>query len=426
MYARSLQALAGIFVAATITTLAACGGGGSGSPTPPVNGTTPTPPPSQNTSLSCAGSSAPTGTVANALYGCVRALGTSNPNEVPPQGIALPNGWADAAVATQDKGPVAQSMYVYIGGVYHDPLRAPTGSVSTTTNPDGSFSVPMANVTAALTQSASYYGYPGYALIEVSPVALASPCAAVPDAVANASKPNDYPTVACGGTQPNPLPSPGPNQDATYTNLFPYTSASSQEVVGFSVSQTTGTGWLTNMPIYITQLSADEATMFDGAQGIRNANECMWIGGTGAGQDTCGATIAWDGTPLIPDELSEEFARYETMLWQQVGQGNSVTDYVLNANPHIFASTMNGAAGGSATSFYAVTYVPTPNASSPALSVAQEAQCQQNVPSGERCAIEANTTFFTGFAEGYNGMKAPPQGPNVNTDYFQFYGWSPR
>ena len=413
---------------ALVAALAACGGGGSG-PTPPVSGGgSPTPiatgTPSTQACAPVSGSLPTSG-----VYGCVRVLASANPQAT----NQSPNGWVVPGAngfATQDAGVPTTTFHVYLGGVYHDPLHQPTGSIAVTTDANGFFASNDPALMADLTASTAYYGATKsgvtYALIEATQYALTPPCTAT---VVNAGQPaqgappNVYPAVACGVAMPAPMPSPAAGGYSVDTQLFPYSASAStaQFVQGFLPTATTGTGWGPTTPLYVTTLTSDEAIMFDGAETYRMANEASGVG------YATNALGAWDGTPIVPDETEMELARYNAWSYGTTGHDGLGANLIMNQS----LLTLNGVFGGpgaSELSSSAITAQP-PYTASTAITPNQGLivhTCTNGTPPDtSECAIPAQFGYFGGFASLYNGVTpsfAPTQGPS---NYFDNEASSP-
>ncbi len=415
---------------ALVAALAACGGGGSGPTTnPPVGGPSPTTAPPTTQGCAPASGSLPT----SGVYGCVRVLASANPQAT----NLAPNGWVVPGangLATQDVGVPTTTFHVYIGGVYHDPLHQPTGSIAVTTDANGFFASNDPTLMADLAASTAYYGATDksgttYALIEATQYALAPPCTAP---VVNAGQPsanaplgpNVYPATACGVALPAPMPSPVPGGYSVDEQLFPYTASASsaQFVQGFLPTAKTGTGWGPTTPLYVTTLTSDEATMFDGAETYRMANEASGVG------YASNALGAWDGTPIVPDETEMELARYNAWSYGSTGQDGLGANLVMNQS----LLTLNGVFGGPvAEGPYAI-----PIAQQGSVLVSQmltaghglmlNSPCRNGVPYDvTACAVPAQLGYFQGFASLYNGAApsfAPTQGPS---NYFDNEASSP-
>src|SRR5487761_2078028 len=252
---RSTVTLCGL---ALLAALAACGGGGSGGSTPPTSGGGGLPTPGTTPiAQSCAPVSG--SLPISGVYGCVRVLASANPQAT----NQAPNGWVVPGAngfATQDAGVPTTTFHVYLGGVYHDPLHQPTGSIAGTTDANGFFASNDPALMADLSASTAYYGATKsgvtYALVEATQYALAPPCTAT---VVNAGQPaqgappNVYPATACGVAMPAPMPSPAAGGYSVDTQLFPYSASAStaQFVQGFLPTATTGTGWGATTPLYV-------------------------------------------------------------------------------------------------------------------------------------------------------------------------------
>ena len=417
---------------ALVAALAACGGGGGSGPitNPPVGGPSPTTAPPTTQGCAPASGALPT----SGVYGCVHVLASANPQAT----NQAPNGWVVPGangLATQDVGVPTTTFHVYIGGVYHDPLHQPTGSIAVTTDANGFFASNDPALMADLKASTAYYGATDksgtpYALVEATQYALAPPCTAP---VVNAGQPsanaplgpNVYPATACGVAMPAPMPSPVPGGYSVDEQLFPYTASASsaQFVQGFLPTAKTGTGWGPTTPLYVTTLTSDEATMFDGAETYRMANEASGVG------YASNALGAWDGTPIVPDETEMELARYNAWSYGTTGQDGLGGLLAGSSLVGLQTGSFYGAPGAEGP--YAI-----PIAQQGSILVSQmltagrglmlNSPCRNGVPTDvTACAVPAQLGYFHGFASLYNGAApsfAPNQGPS---NYFDNEASSP-